>query len=341
MSSTETFLTETNQITAEWLERILRAKDEQVSVRQTEIIQELHPPYSHAACLLKVTYNANPSGLPETFFFKIGHRPSEADFHQKYATRTNSPALVPCYHAECANHLGMSNILLDDLSASHVSLSDESQMQKVHLMSMAEVLAGIHRQWWQHPDLQPGQPGLEDMIGFVWNGTRNKLNSFFKTAGDALTAEQRQVYERIFASLPLSAWTERIQRHRSVTLSHGDANLRNFLWPVDGKTTPKLIDWALWHVNLPTYDLSYFLALRTLPDLRRQVEKDVLQHYLETLRNDGYGWDELVYDYRLSIIQQTIWPVFFHDFVPRDSWRSLLQKIMSAFADWNCEELLS
>lgn len=341
MSSTETFLTETDQISAEWLEKILRVTDERVAIRQAEIVQELHPPYSHAACLLRAAYAANPGGLPVTFFFKIGHRPGEADFHQRFAPRTNSPALVTCYHAECANHLGMSNILLDDLSASHAILPDDEHVQKMHLMSMVETLAGIHRQWWQHADLQPGQPGLEDLMGFVWEGTCNKLDSYFNAAGDGLTAEQRRIYVRIFASLPLPAWTERIKQHQAVTLSHGDTNLRNFLWPLDGKPTPKLIDWALWHVNLPTYDLSYLLALRVNSEQRRQTEKEILRNYLQMLSIDGYGWNELANDYRLSIIQQTVWPVFFHDFAPKDSWLALLQKIMGAFTDWNCGELLS
>jgi thiamine kinase-like enzyme len=329
MLPSKKFLTETSQISAEWLEMILRTGDgnEQAAIRRTEIIRELYPPYSHAACVLKAEYSANPGGLPETFFFKIGHRPSEADFHQKFAPRTDSPALVTCYHSECADELGLSNLLLEDLSASHTSLVDEMHVHEVHLMNMAETLAVIHRQWWEHPDLKPGQPGLDDLPGFVWQNTREKLASFFIVSGDALTTEHRRLYEHIFASLPLPAWTERIQQHRSVTLSHGDAKFQNFLWPVKGKPAPKLIDWGSWHVNLPAYDLAYFLALRTLPEQRRQVERKILQHYLETLCIEGYGLEELVTDYRLSIIQQTIWPVFFHDFTP-------------AFVDWNCEELL-
>ena len=93
-------------------------------------------------------------------------------------------------------------------------------------------------------------------------------------------------------------------------------------------------------MNLPAYDVAYFLALHTIPEQRRQVEKEILEHYLETLSIPGYGWDELVTDYRLSIIHQTIWPVFFHDFTPKEGWLALVKRVMLAFEDWGCEELL-
>jgi thiamine kinase-like enzyme len=343
MLPTHTFLTETSQISPEWLEKILRPREgnSRVTIRRTEIVKELYPAYSRAACLLKVVYDANPGGLPEAFFFKIGHRPAEAEFFQKFAPRTNSPALVTCYHAECADELGMCNLLFEDLSASHTSLPDESHIEKFHLLNMAEILAGIHRQWWDHDDLRPGQPGIDDLPGFIWNNTREKLASFFKDSGDALTAEDRRLYERIFAASPLPAWSGRIHQHRWVTLSHGDPHFWNFLWPVRENLSPRIVDWGLWHVNLPAYDVAYFLALHTIPDQRRQMEKEILQHYLDTLSIYGYGWDELVADYRLSIYQQTIWPVFFHDFTPREGWLALVKNILSAFTDWNCEELLA
>ncbi len=96
----------------------------------------------------------------------------------------------------------------------------------------------------------------------------------------------------------------------------------------------------MWQIDLPTYDLSYLLALRTAPELRGEIEKRLLEQYHEALGVEKYSFTQLTKDYRLSILFQTIWPVFFHSFTPKDIWMPLYHHIMQAFDDWECEELL-
>jgi len=125
-----------------------------------------------------------------------------------------------------------------------------------------------------------------------------------------------------------------------VTAVHGDVHTGNLALPVNHSGSAKLLDWSLWHIDLPTYDLSYLPALRTAPELRGKIEKRLLERYHEALDEKKHTFAQLTEDYHLSILFQMIWPVFFHSFTPKDIWIPLYYNIMQAFDDWECEELL-
>ena len=245
--------------------------------------------------------------------------------------------------ARFANELGQSNLLYDDISETHAPPLPMLPTDQPTTLKLVEILASLHRQWWEHPDLRRDGAYakiLDDLPTFVLNQVVPQFASFADMMGDRLSDKRRRWYERILAALPHPLWRARMAEHRAVTLVHGDAHVWNFLLPKQPADSILLIDWELWHVNLPTYDLAYMLALRMFPERRARIEQDILRHYHAHLNIPGYTWQDLLNDYRLAVVYQTIWPIFWHRFVATEVWFQFWEDIMSAFEDLGCEELV-
>ena len=93
-----------------------------------------------------------------------------------------------------------------------------------------------------------------------------------------------------------------------------------------------------------TDDLANMMAVHWYPDRRRRLEARLLDHYHQALVNvgvRGYSPEALRQDYRLSVVGQLGVPVFQHAArLPAMIWWSHLERILLAFADVGCEELL-
>jgi hypothetical protein len=91
-------------------------------------------------------------------------------------------------------------------------------------------------------------------------------------------------------------------------------------------------------------DLAYMMALMWGPDLRGRWEQPLLRRYHQRLaeRVRNYGWDQLWWDYRFAVVIHLFTPV--HQAaggqVPAETWRRKLERIVQAFDDLDCRELL-
>jgi hypothetical protein len=105
-----------------------------------------------------------------------------------------------------------------------------------------------------------------------------------------------------------------------------------------------LIDWDGWRVSIATGDLAYLIATHWYPDRRRLLERTLLDHYhAELLENGvrGYGRADLDEDYRLSALMQIATPVWQMAYkVPPWVWWNHLDRVMSAYDDLGCHDLL-
>jgi Ser/Thr protein kinase RdoA (MazF antagonist) len=167
---------------------------------------------------------------------------------------------------------------------------------------------------------------------------------FADALGDRLPPERRAFYDRLIdRTVPLSA---RYHSHRNMTIVHGDAHAWNFFLPTERTAASvKLFDWDSWRPDYATDDLSYLMALHWYPDLRRAREGHLLDIYhAELLANGVTGYDRraLQDDYRLSVLWQTMTPVWQHNGkIPSWIWWSHLARIHLAVDDLGCRELLT
>jgi aminoglycoside/choline kinase family phosphotransferase len=89
------------------------------------------------------------------------------------------------------------------------------------------------------------------------------------------------------------------------SLMHGDYRLDNLLFDPD-RTRITVVDWQTMGVGLPTRDLAYFTATSLAPEMRAEIERDLVGRYHEALVGydvTGYDADTCWRDYRLGVVQ--------------------------------------
>jgi aminoglycoside phosphotransferase (APT) family kinase protein len=160
--------------------------------------------------------------------------------------------------------------------------------------------------------------------------------------GDRLTTECADRFTRLLDVMPrLSLGRYRSRRH--LTIVHGDAHVRNALYPNDGTGSVTIIDWASWRIDAATRDLAYMLALHWYPERRARLEQPLLRHYhAELVRHGvrGYDFDALLDDYRLSALRQLVIPVWQATAkLPVAVWWGHRERGMRAFEDLGCAAL--
>lgn len=93
------------------------------------------------------------------------------------------------------------------------------------------------------------------------------------------------------------------------TLSHGDVNRSNLLFPNDRSDSPVFIDWQLSGQRIIPFDLAYFLVKNLSVEQRREHESMLLKEYYEKLSGhiqSQYSFEHLVLDYRSCITRSML-----------------------------------
>jgi thiamine kinase-like enzyme len=88
-------------------------------------------------------------------------------------------------------------------------------------------------------------------------------------------------------------------------LMHGDYRLDNMLFDPD-RTRITVVDWQTMGVGLPARDLAYFTATSLAPEMRAEIEQDLVRQYHAALLGygvTGYDAETCWRDYRLGVIQ--------------------------------------
>jgi hypothetical protein len=173
-------------------------------------------------------------------------------------------------------------------------------------------------------------------------GIAAQLPAFIDAFGDGLTADSRQVLQRVFSS-SLKPWL-RLTDRRALTIIHGDAHTWNSLFPRSGDGAAILIDWQLWHIDVGARDLAFLMALHWYPSRRREFERPLISYYHERLLKYGvknYSLDELWLDYRRCVVRNLTIPIIFWSRgMKPEGWWHRLECALMAYRDLACEELI-
>jgi Ecdysteroid kinase-like family len=160
--------------------------------------------------------------------------------------------------------------------------------------------------------------------------------------GDRLSRERRDLFERVLHAAP--RLLARYHSHRNVTIVQGDAHVWNSFLPRNGGDDVRLFDWDLWRIDVASDDLAYMMAMHWYPDLRRRIERPLLDRYHAALVAHGVrGYDRraLDDDYRLSALWHITTPVWqATNDIPPVIWWNNLERILLAVDDLGCRDLL-
>lgn len=339
-------------ITPQWLTTHLRQSGALSKGSATSVAVEPAKTWNVAKLAhLTIDYD-DDAAAPRRLFAKIAKTeeiltdvfPGEFKFYTD-APRAALP-LAACYGAYLDQHSGVTCILLEDLSATHVQTLWPLPPALPMCEAAVSALAHIHAHWWSEM-----VPVPDKIIGDL-TSNETKLAAYFQSLlpkfrddlGDRLAPERFKVIEKALVRLP-ELKAKRLASGGPITRVHGDAHVWNALYPKDpSRHDCVFIDFEDWRYDHGAADLAYMMALHWYPDRRARYETDLLRIYLGVLHSrvsTNYGWDDLLLDYRLGHLQSIVVPIYQQQAGQTfGSWWSHLERWFLAFDDLDCSELL-
>ena len=356
MSNNEGVITDRRQITARWLTRALREhgvldRGRVVSLTvdrwRSKLLSDLlrvsvryspdAPPAAPPSLIVKVTKADRVSRRTTRRGWK------ENRFYVLVAPHMEGAPVPRCYDAAHDPERGLSHLVLEDLSESHDRPPHGLPPTKEQAEQDIECLASIHGRWWNDPRLGEAL-GLRDERWYERRVTASAtiVGRFLDEVGARLSPAARTAITDVAAAFPTLL---RRQAQADLTVAHGDAHCWNFLNPREpARGRACLLAWECWDIEPRTHDLAVLMGLHWYPDLRLALERPLLERYhrgLQAAGVDGYDWDACWTDYRFSVAERVMSPLYqWHRGRPVDSWWPNLARITAAYDDLGCADLV-
>lgn len=244
---------------------------------------------------LRLSYATGGENLPERMVLKAGFDDfmrelagdlyrNEAVFFGRVAPRLATP-LPRCFFA-AANTGGSSVIVIEDLIAGGATFGDiEAPLTVDQMATLLELLASVHGAFWDDVTTPPvshltgvgaAQRVVLDHLLSPDNWDRCLKAGRFEGL-PVVVRDQDLVAASILSLLDTVGDTPRC-------LIHGDAHLGNLYFEAD---RPRLLDWQAAQAGRFEADVSYAIICCLDTDVRRQHERDLLEHYREHLAGRG------------------------------------------------------
>lgn len=346
-------------VDAEHLTHVLRRAGALVHgcVSQVQVDSASATVLSHIFRLRPIYEGGSSGDAPRSLILKAGlaDRPGgpwkggmqEVAFYAEVAPAMPAGLVPRCFDAHWDPTSGAWHLLLEDLTESHLVAT---QWPLPPSYTQCEIIvrtrARFQAAWWDHPRLGTAIGSWQDASASYASlqSLRSQFTHFAAALGDRLSAERRQLYERLFDAAP--RLLARYRSHRHMTIVQGDAHVWNCFLPRDGGPGDgRLFDWDSWRVDVGADDLAYMMAVHWHPDLRSRFEQRLLDCHHETLLAcgvRGYDRQALQDDYRLSVLWQITTPLWQHaNSIPPVIWWNNLERIHLAIDDLGCRDLLA
>ncbi len=284
------------EITSEWLSRVLGAD---VTITADQRIGD-------GLVGMNVRYSLDvPSGsdLPTSLIAKLPspdptsratgialrNYEREVKFYEHIAP-TVDIRVARCFHGEWHEADGDFVLLLEDLSPAEQGNQITGCSAELAERSVLE-LARLHGPRWADPALDdiefPSRPtpGDAGQLQMMWGLF---LGGFLGTYTKYLDAESVGLIERFGEKIP--AWVE--GRTLPNTVTHGDYRLDNLMFAsADGGYPVATVDWQTPGHGPASGDVSYFLGAGPLPEVRREIERPLVDRYCAALADYGVDVD--------------------------------------------------
>ena len=354
-------ITHLEQVTPGWLTAVLSQSGALTAGQATSFEANRGGGHWSQNAQLTLTYSDDTQGdCPTCLFLKLVNTdtgngefflPSEVTYYTRDYIGLPDAPLVRCYDGAYDAAQNRYHLLLHDMSETHVAAYD-LQPTLAHGQALAEALTILHAHWWGNERLAQFGAAFHDaahirrFVEIGLPGIPHAMTVF----GDHLKPHWPELIQRLFTRLP-DVLAARAQDTTHFTLLHGDPNPGNLLVPKEGERPLYLIDLQPFDWSLTTwlgaFDLAYVMALYWQTDLRRELEIPVLHHYHQTLAArgvQGYAWEQLYEDYRLSVALMVPIAVEYMRDGGDPDWNEfrygLVQRTLTACDDLECRQLL-
>lgn len=216
-----------------------------------------------------------------------------------------------CFHGEWRESDGDFVLLLEDLSPGEQGNQVTGCSAEMSARAVLE-LARLHGPRWGDRTLDEieflgrREPGDAERLQMLWSMF---APGFFATYSTYLDSEGVGLVERFGAQLP--AWIEGHTLPNTVT--HGDYRLDNLMFESAAGGYPiAAVDWQTPGQGSASGDVSYFLGAGPLPEVRREIERDLVDQYCAALATyavdvDGAEfWQQYCRDAYAGVIMSVI-----------------------------------
>ena len=196
-----------------------------------------------------------------------------------------------CYHSEWHADDGDFVLLLEDLSPS-VQGNQITGCTAEHARRSVLELARLHGPRWGDPALadieflERRDQESAERLQMIWTMF---VPGFLGVYSKYLDAEGIALVERFGARIP--QWIE--GRSLPGTVTHGDYRLDNLMFGGEQGGYPiAVVDWQTPGHGPASGDVSYFLGAGPWPNVRKEIERDLIGEYLAALGEYGVAVDE-------------------------------------------------
>lgn len=287
-----------SEITLEWLKNILKQEQLGSDIISFEIDKDFGPwSLLGKAIRVKLDYGTAKHG-PQSVIVKFQVSTSKPEREGEVYQLLTEGNFHPTPHLY--GTFGNGNLILEDLTLSHSVLKEDLTISQIE--NVVTSLADLQKRFFG--DSRIPKYDLSHFVNAVpihmesWDIFKERYRKQLGAEAAAFEwiSENPEIVSSHYNSNPSS-------------LSHGDVNSSNLLFPKDGSDQPIFIDWQLSAQRVIPFDLSYFIVKQLTVEQRREHEEALLKKYYELLSDEmkvNYPFDRLVLDYRACLTRSML-----------------------------------
>ena len=286
---------EVEDITAAWLEDVLRAHAPGASLAAIQVAEA----HSGTTGRVRVLLTHDDPRLPGSVFVKLapfdaGQRAFveqlgmglyEARFYAELAPEVPPRLPRPWYAAH--DNAGRYVMVLEDLRAAGARYPAAGDPDLPAFVERTiDAFAALHAPFWASPRFAPhGDLAWVERRSRGYGSAAPLVSFAVDQLGATLPDASRRLAE---VYLPRADAIAALLADGTPTLVHGDAHLGNMF--ADG-VTPGFLDWAMVSAAPGLRDVAYFLGASVPTELRRARERELVARYCARLHEGGIALD--------------------------------------------------
>jgi len=314
-----------NEITAEWLTRILREGGSIGKSRVTGI--EIHPlggveGFMSSVVKADLAYDVSEDRAPKSLVIKIdpeseSYREAGEELHaftrEIMFYRSVAPGVsvrLPRLYGSVLEPPAYA-LAMEDMSALRPGDQVRGISEEEALGIIGEI-GKLHARYWSSPELD----GFDWMPyeNPVWQDYEEKWRSFTAHFGGLLGSGGLAIGEKLVRHAP---WLAGEIGSRPKTIVHSDLRADNLLFGSPGSDDwVVIIDWQLAIKSMGAFDVARLTAGSEPVSELRKYHYEAVGRWLDALGEGGVGGytrDDAVKDYKLGLLFNLCWPVHFHE----------------------------
>jgi hypothetical protein len=305
---------------------------------------------------LKVAYNdeGRKAGLQEDLFCKTTptvltrlatglSAAAEGRFYREIRPQLKIEA-PRCFHSAWDRNSGRSVHLFEDIISTRAArfCKWNTTISRAQAEQIIDTLATMHSQFYESPRFDSDLKWVVSYVDFFAAGERVGLRECHEQA--MIKAEvviPADVTRRRAEIWPMTMKALDLHRKGPHTLLHSDVHLGN--WYISGEGRLGLCDWQCLGQGHWARDVAYALSTTIAIEDRRAWERDLLERYLEQMREKrglSIGFDEAWDLYRQQILLALMmWtPTLVHtrttpDMQPEEMSLEMIKRMTAAMSD--------